>query len=206
MQQPAAALASLIKTPVPHGFGLSVMPDGAVVKRSPGVPISFKFDFGGLEFDAHAYDHGEKMHIRALAVPGALPYTQESATRRRDLMRVLTAIGTQGNPNTAWLGIGWYLDARQRIHFGIGVDIDPSLQPVAVLSELIFNLLPARGWIELLETLCRAPAVPQTTLAQATLAQATLAQATLAQTSVARAATGKAPAADEADWALPVSA
>jgi hypothetical protein len=166
---PVAAIASLIKTSVPHGFGLEVRPDGAVVKRSPGVPLAFNFRFAGVEFNGAAYDHGEQMHIRVETVSGVLPYSHEDATRRRDIMRVLQAIGDSCNPEAAWFGAGWYIDARQRVHFGIGVNIDPASSPLSVLSDIIHDLLPARGWVGLLDQLCRPTAPAQAVAYRASL-------------------------------------
>jgi hypothetical protein len=137
-----AFLAALRDTPMPleldHIPALSA-PGGAA---HPAAPVAFRFCLDEVPFRARAERREGGIAVTLEGELGIMPFTIESAARRRRLRRVVAAASRAS-------GFGWTVDGRQRILITGEMALDQPLTPAAVLTGVVTLLLRLRPYLAL---------------------------------------------------------
>jgi hypothetical protein len=134
-----AFLAALRDAPMPlelDRIPLLGAPEGA------GAPVAFRFCLDEVPFRARAERRDGRLAVTLEGELGVMPFTIESAARRRRLRRVVVAASRAS-------GFGWTVDGRQRILVTGETLLDQPLTPAAVLTGVVTLLLRLRPYLAL---------------------------------------------------------
>jgi hypothetical protein len=137
-----AFLVALRQAPMPlelDRIALLSAPEGA---PSPAAPVAFRFCLDEVPFRARAERRDGRAAVTLEGELGVMPFTIESAARRRRLQRVVAAASRAS-------GFGWAVDGRQRILVTGETTLDQPLTPAAVLTGIVALLLRLRPYLAL---------------------------------------------------------
>jgi hypothetical protein len=130
--------------------GIAVdLPAGRLRRTDRPVPLPFGFSFCGHAFEAEAVLSDDSVAVDCAATICRLPYSIEDRARRAQLSRVLAALsGT---------GLRWELTRDQIVRVGLRVRLEPPATADRIVVALVEQLLPLKGWLELLIDIARPP-------------------------------------------------
>lgn len=100
-------------------------------------PLAFRFCFGEIPFQGHAERRDGRVVVTLEGTLGTLPFTIESARRRRRLGKLLVALRRRS-------GSRWAIDGRQRVTVRGEIALDMPLTPAAVVTGIVALLLRER--------------------------------------------------------------
>ena len=124
---------------------------GELAGKSDSGEINFTFEYLGFLFAVRAAAAEQRTNIRFHANLGHMPYTGESAERRRRAMKILPIAA-------AALGGRVQMTPEQRILLTEEIWLDEPLTPTALISCTAKLLLLAKPYLELLDQVVSPPA------------------------------------------------
>ena len=125
------------------------LPAGRLRRADLQKPIPFGFSFSGHAFEAQATQTNGTTVIDCAAMICRLPYTIEDRLRRAELSRVLTAL--------AGSGLRWEISKAQVVRVGLRIRMNSTATANHIVAALVEQLLPVKGWLELLVEIARRP-------------------------------------------------
>jgi|GEM_PF-4070902 hypothetical protein len=112
-------------------------------------PIPFGFSYCGHAFEARATQNDGTVILDCAAVIGRLPYSIEDRAGRAELSRVLGGL--------AGTGLRWEIAGDQIVRIGLRIRFASPATADRIVVALVEQLLPVKGWLELLIEIVRRP-------------------------------------------------
>jgi hypothetical protein len=109
--------------------------------RDGSTPLAFRFVFQEVPFSCTAERQGDRAMLALTGDFGALPYTAESADRRRSVQSALAEARRDS-------GLDWEVTPQQEIEVKGDIDLGLPLTPVALVAGAVTLLMRARPSLE----------------------------------------------------------
>ncbi len=139
--------AGLIATLANEKFPLALdwlSTDGRQSSRpAAGSVVAFQFVYDEVPFAAAVVRHDSRVLLKLTGSLGTLPFTIESASRRRRLGLVLAAARRSS-------GLRWAVTPRHEIEVNGEIELSQPLTPTAALSGAVALLLASRPYLNLM--------------------------------------------------------
>ncbi len=138
-----STLHSLASRPIPTDVpALSVSPDGSLQARPD--PLQIRFAFLGYQFSATVIQDDGPARLACSAVVGTLPFTVEGPERRARALAIIA------HSQRARDGSRLSIDAHQRIHYGLELELLPPISRTSVIAAACDAVVAAQPWLALL--------------------------------------------------------
>lgn len=131
------------------GYDLEASPEGHLSRREKALSFNFGFNFRERPFSARAVGEGETLRLSFYGEFGVLPYSQESRTRRLEILALL--------PQLKAAGLSWEITKTQAIRVGAALELKGVTAPREILAAVIEHLVLARASLDAISALAYMP-------------------------------------------------
>jgi hypothetical protein len=124
---------------------------GRLTRAPSRATLAFGFSYAENAFEGTVQDIDGAVAVTIVTVIARLPYSVEDRKRRSDLLRVLSALTLSGTP------LYGEVSRDQIIRVGLRMRVTPPATATRIVAEVLANLMPVRGYLDLLVELGRKP-------------------------------------------------
>ena len=144
-----ARAALLIGKGEAAGYHLEASPEGQLSRREEPVSFNFGFDFRARAYTAQAVTVGDTLRLSFFGDFGLLPYSQESRTRRAEILALL--------PHLKAVGLIWEITRTQALRVGGILELKGVMAPREILAAVIESLVLARESLDAISAIAYTP-------------------------------------------------